>query len=343
MRNGKKIFMNKKASFWKKIDGEKVQCNLCSHHCKIKNQNVGVCGVRENQNGELFSLIYGSVSSVATDPIEKKPLYHFHPGTNAFSLGTVGCNFQCLHCQNSSISTADPSFPYLREMTPDDVVKQAKQYNCMGVAWTYNEPTIWHEFSYDASKIAKKQGLYTVYVSNGYISEEPLRELSPYLDAMNIDIKAFTESFYKKICKAKLEPVLNTCILARELDIHIELTYLVIPTYNDSGEEITRFCKWVVENLGNDIPVHFSRFHPDHLLTNIPATPIKTLEDVYDIARKTGISYVYIGNVPHGKYENTFCPTCGNLVVERYGYTVDISGIKNGKCSKCDNNIDIVF
>ena len=256
--------MKKQAKFWKKIDNKKVQCNLCSHKCKINIDKTGICGVRKNENNSLYSTIYGTCSSIAADPIEKKPLYHFHPGTNLLSLGTIGCNFKCLHCQNYSISTADENYSPLRDLSPEETVEIAKQNNCSGIAYTYNEPTIWHEFTYDSARLAKKAGLYTCYVTNGFITSEPLKELSDVLDAMNIDVKAFTDDFYKKVCKARLEPVLETCELAKKLGIHIELTYLVIPGYNDSIDEIKDFCNWILKKLNKKTPVHFSRFHPYH-------------------------------------------------------------------------------
>lgn len=335
--------MKKVAKFWKIINDKKVQCNLCSHNCKINEGKDGICGVRKNENGKLYTLIYGSASSLASDPIEKKPLYHFYPGTYAFSIGTIGCNFKCSHCQNYSISTADTNFPYIKEIIPDQVVKLTKQYNCQGVSYTYNEPTIWHEFSYDSAKLAKKAGLYTCYVTNGFINEEPLREISSYLDAMNVDVKAFNENFYKKVCKSRLEPVLNTCELAKELGIHIELTYLVIPGYNDSLEEVTKFCRWVIEKLDNITPVHFSRFHPDHNMINIPRTPMETLLKIYEVAKKMGILFPFLGNVYHGEYENTYCPKCGSICIERNNYSINLKGLTNGKCRKCGNQLPIII
>ena len=334
--------MKRDARFWKAIGDKKIQCSLCPHGCKIDDGKLGICRVRKNENGKLYTLIYGSCSSMAADPIEKKPLYHFYPGTNAFSLGTVGCNFKCMHCQNYSISTADPEYSYIREIMPEQAVELARKYSCQGIAWTYNEPSIWHEYTFDSAKLAKKAGLYTVYVSNGYINEEPLKEISPYLDAMNVDVKAFHDGFYKKMCKARLEPVLQTCERAKELGIHLEVTYLVIPDYNDSIDEIKQFCGWVVEKLDKDTPLHFSRFHPDHKMKNVPMTPIETLLKAYNIAKEVGVLYPYLGNVPHGEYENTVCPNCGSLCIERYGYSISLTGVKDGKCVKCSTDIPIV-
>jgi len=334
--------MKREAKFWDKLADKSVQCHLCAHNCKINDGKTGICCVRKNEEGKLYTLIYGSCSSMAADPIEKKPLYHFYPGTNAFSLGTVGCNFKCEHCQNYTISTAIPDQLYIREVMPEEAVSLAKQHGCRGIAWTYNEPTIWHEYSYDSMVLTKKQGLYTVYVTNGYINEEPLKELSKHLDAMNIDVKAFSEEFYKKICKARLEPVLQTCELAKKLGIHIELTCLVIPGYNDALDEIKKFCSWVIERLGDDTPIHFSRFHPDNRMLDISMTPMQTLQKIFDLAQETGILYPYLGNVPHGSYENTYCPKCGNLCIGRYGYSIDMSGVKDGKCSKCGSSISMI-
>jgi len=335
--------MKKEASFWSKLEDSAVQCSLCAHNCRIKEGKTGFCGVRKNENGRLSSFIYGSCSSMAVDPVEKKPFYHFYPGSKVFSVGTVGCNFKCLHCQNHDISTADTSFPSIRDISPEESVRLAKEDDCQGIAFTYNEPSIWYEFTLDSARLAKKNGLYTCYVTNGYISKEPLQEISPFLDAMNIDVKGFTEAFYKKVCKASLQPVLDTCVLSKKLGIHIELTYLVIPGYNDSLDEIKSFCNWVVEKLGDEIPVHFSRFHPDHNMTNVPATPMKTMENVYEIARKTGLGFVYLGNVPLGDYENTYCPRCDNLCIQRNYFDVNLKGLEKNKCKKCGDTLPFVI
>ena len=334
--------MKKEAKFWESVGNDNVKCLLCPHNCKIGVGNRGICGVRKNEDGKLYSLIYSSCSSVVDDPIEKKPLYHFYPGSIALSLGSVGCNFRCDHCQNYGISAVRPEDIFLNDILPQKAIELAKQHGCKGIAWTYNEPTIWHEYAFDSAKLAKDAGLYTVYVTNGYINEEPLKEMAPYLDAMNIDVKAFHEDFYKKICKARLEPVLNTCETAKSLGIHIEVTYLVIPGINDSLDEIRNFCRWVVEKLGAETPVHFSRFHPDYKMKDIQATPIDMLLKSYGIAKDSGILYPYLGNVPHGEYENTHCAVCNNVIVERLGFTAKVIGLENNKCKQCGTSIPIV-
>lgn len=368
-----------KAKFW-----NNGKCSLCYHNCAIKEGKRGICGVREVKNGELISLIYGKASSIHKDPIEKKPFYHFFPGSYSLSFGSIGCNFRCSHCQNYSISQVKFEEGYLQNVSKEEVFDLVRAKNCQGVSWTYNEPTIWHEFSYDSSKFLKEKtigispknivnksflsnifnknkieiseenvqgklnelkdfkgkGLYTNYVTNGYIQEEPLKELSYYLDAMNIDVKSFTEDFYKKICKAKLQNVLNTCEVAVRLGIWVELTYLIIPTKNDTEKEFKEFTQWAVNKLNSEVPIHFSRFHPDYQETELPATPIETLLKAYKIAKENGVKYVYLGNVMHGEYENTYCEKCGKLLIERIGYDIHRYD-KDGKCD-CGNRVKIV-
>jgi pyruvate formate lyase activating enzyme len=332
----------KEAMFWEKLEDQKVQCTLCPHLCKISKGKRGICGVRENSDGKLMTLIYGLATSVTPDPIEKKPLFHFYPGTYALSFGTVGCNLTCQHCQNYGISQAKFEGTRFQRLKVDDVVKTARRYKCDGVAWTYNEPTIWFEFTYDASIKAKKEGLYTCYVTNGFIEPAPLKKIAPYLDAMNIDVKSYSPDFYKKICKAKLEPVLNTCVLAKKLGIFVELTYLVIPSQNDSEKELRDYCKWIVDNLGEDTPVHFSKFHPDYKMSDLIATPMSTLNRAHEIAREEGLKFIYLGNVPHGDYENTHCPKCNDLLIERIGFSTKSHYARGGKCQKCGTIIPLV-
>jgi pyruvate formate lyase activating enzyme len=327
--------MKKEAMFWKPGKDKTVQCLLCPHHCVIAAERHGICGVRKNEQGKLYSLIYQACSSISDDPIEKKPLYHFHPGSLVLSLGSVGCTFKCDHCQNYHISMARPEGMSLQEIPAETLSQIALDHGCRGVAWTYNEPAIWHEYTVEAAKFVKNAGLYTAYVTNGYLEEEPLSEIAPYLDAMNIDIKAFHEEFYQKVCKARLAPVLQTCERAKKLGIHLELTYLVVPGMNDDGLEIQEFCYWIGETLGTDTPVHFSRFHPDYKMTDISATPMKTLFSCLRVAKEANLQFVYLGNIAHGDYDNTYCPGCGNLLIERYGFSSHLKGVSQGKCLRC--------
>ncbi|NOZ76542.1 MAG: AmmeMemoRadiSam system radical SAM enzyme [Euryarchaeota archaeon] len=334
--------MEKLAMLWEARDEKKVRCGLCSHRCTIKEGRRGICGVRENRDGTLYTLNYGLTSSVAPDPIEKKPLFHFYPGTTVFSLGTVGCNFRCMHCQNYNISQRPlEEAPFLHDYPPETAVELAKDHGCAGIAWTYNEPTIWFEYTYDSAVLAKKEGLYTVYVTNGYMTEEALDTIAPHLDAMNVDVKGFTDEFYKEIASAKLAPVLETVERAVEKGIFVELTYLVIPTRNDGDEEIRRFASWVAQ-LDPEIPVHFSRFHPDYQMMDLPPTPVKTLERARELALES-LSYVYTGNVPGDPGENTYCPDCGAELVRRWGFVVEeINLSEDCTCPGCGREISMV-
>jgi pyruvate formate lyase activating enzyme len=322
-------------------DGALV-CSLCNHRCTIREGKHGICGVRENQNGVLYALTYGKVSSEAVDPIEKKPLYHFLPGTLSYSIGSVGCNFRCEHCQNWQISRADITGVALRDISPEEGVRRAQARSCASISWTYNEPTIWHEYALDMGRLAKQQGLATVYVTNGYITAEALREIAPVLDAFRVDIKAFTEEFYKKVCGAKLQPVLDSTVLARELGMHIEVVNLVIPGMNDSPEETGALIRWVFENLGPDTPVHFTRFHPDYRMTHLEATPVATLERIYQQAKENGLHYPYVGNVHMHRFESTYCPACGALLIERRGFSAQKRNLAGRSCTSCGAEIAII-
>ncbi len=331
--------MKKEAMIWETLEDSRVICHLCAHQCTIPEGKRGICRVRESQNSKLYTLIYNSVSSVNVDPIEKKPLFHFHPGSDVFSLGTVGCNFSCRHCQNYEIAAANVDEVSTREITPEESVALAIQHECEGIAWTYNEPTVWFEYTYDSAQLAKQAGLYTVYVTNGYMSERALSKIAPYLDAANVDVKAFDDEHYKQICNARLSPVLRTCERMKQHGIHLEITYLVIPGYNDDLDGIRQFSEWVLD-IGADVPVHFSRFYPQYKMTKNPPTPIKTLEDAHRIARDCGIEYVYLGNVHGHLYESTYCPKCNTLLIERHGYNV-IKKLTNNRCPKCGWSICI--
>ena len=331
------------AKFWKPISENKLQCHLCGRRCVIGPGKLGACRARKNENGKLYSLIYGSLISMAVDPIEKKPLYHFWPGSGALSIASPGCNFSCLHCQNWSISQTDITKVQVEEIPPEELVRAAKRSGAQGISHTYTEPTIWTEYAIDVGKLAHREKLYNMYVTNGYITIEALEDLAPHLDAANVDVKAFTDDFYRKICGVpSIRPTLETCEWMVEHKIHLEVTYLVIPKENDSTKEIENFCKWIVEKLGPDVPTHFSRFYPHYKLTDHEATPVETLERAAEIAKKVGIRYVYIGNVPGHEFDNTYCPKCGKLLIERYGFTIQKYEIKNHRCPECGEKIPIV-
>lgn len=330
------------AEFYTKERG-KARCGLCPHECLIAEGKRGLCGVRENRKGILYALTYGLASSVHPDPIEKKPFFHFLPGSTAISFSSVGCNLFCRHCQNFSISRAKVDDSGLSRITPEDVVRYARDSGSRSVSWTYNEPTIWHEFTTVASKAAHDAGLKTNYVTNGYINEAPLRSLKGVIDAMNIDVKGFAEPFYKDVCGGKLAPVMRSCGLAVELGMHVELTYLVIPGRNDSDAEMTSFSRWVADSLGREVPVHFSAFHPDYKMTDIPPTPVSTMERAYKVGKRNGLEFVYVGNVRAGEMDDTFCPKCGALVIEREGFWVGSTHLREDKCASCGSPLNLVI
>ncbi len=325
---------------YEKLNGD-VRCKTCWHRCKLKDGKWGICRVRKNEGGILKVYNYGLISSIALDPIEKKPLNNYKPGTRVLSFGSVSCNFRCLHCQNYEISTAGLDYPYLRELKPEDVLELCRFENADGIAWTYNEPAILHEFALDASKLAKKEGYFIVYVTNGYMTPEAVDQFD-VLDAANVDVKAFSQRFYSKICKAKLEHVLETVEYMYKKGIFLELTYLIIPEENDSREEIKEFAEWVV-SIDKRIPVHFSRFHPDYKMLDKPVTPVKTIEMAIEIAKNVGVEYVYAGNVWGHKYESTYCPNCGELIIERMGFYIKRININGNRCPSCGYKQNIVF
>lgn len=327
---------------YQKIEDTAVKCSLCSHRCTIRDGKHGICGVRINREGTLFAATYGKISAEAVDPIEKKPLFHFLPGTTSYSLGGVGCNFHCKHCQNWHISAATVENGIMRDLAPDEGVERALMQGCSSISWTYNEPTIWHEYALDMGKRARESGLGTVYVTNGYITEEALRELSPMLNAFRVDLKAFSDSFYREICGAHLQPVLDATVLAKELGMHIETVTLVIPGLNDSMEEMESIIRWVLEHLGPDTPMHFTRFHPDYRMLDRKSTPVETLERIYERARHLGIRFPYLGNVFGHEYENTFCPVCGSLLVERTAFALRFRELEGKKCSECGESIPYI-
>jgi pyruvate formate lyase activating enzyme len=334
----------KEALFYEKLDNHAVQCHLCAHHCVIARGKRGICGVRENRGGILCTLVYSRSIAENIDPIEKKPLFNFLPGSKSFSIATAGCNFRCLHCQNYDISQMPRNRDAIigRNLSPDDIVLLAKQNGCESISYTYTEPTIFYEYAYDTAKIASAEGLKNVFVTNGYITEEPLRKISPYLDAANIDLKSFTEGFYKKICGAKLQPVLDAIKLYRDLNIWIEITTLIIPTHNDSSPELEQIASFI-KGLGAEIPWHITAFHPTYRLMDQSPTPMSSLMQAREIGMRAGLRYVYVGNVPGEQGENTYCYKCGELLIERYGFKIVRYGIIDAQCPKCQAKIDGVL
>lgn len=330
------------ARLWDRED-EAIRCRLCPHGCLIKEGRHGICGVRENREGTLIPLTYEKIVSEALDPIEKKPLFHFMPGTVTYSLGGVGCTFRCKHCQNWEISQAGITDLSLRRLAPEEGVRRALDCGAESITWTYNEPTIWHEYTLDMGMIAQKHGLKTIYVTNGYITEEALNELAPMLSAFRVDIKAFSDDFYRSVCGGHLQPVLDATVRAHELGMHIETVTLIIPGQNDDPGEIDSLITWVIDNLGPDTPMHFTRYHPDYRMSKPPATPISTLEAIYARAHELGLHYPYLGNIPDSPYGDTKCPSCGAILIRRRGYRAEITGLAQDRCVRCQKKIPIVL
>lgn len=336
----------READYYTGLDNKQVQCFLCSHRCKIKESKRGICQVRENRDGKLYSLVYGRLVSENVDPIEKKPLFHLLPGSLSYSIATVGCNFRCQHCQNFEISQYplfSPGAPIPgAQRTPTEVVAAALASGCKSIAYTYIEPTIFMEFAYETAVLAREAGLKNVFVSNGYTTAEATRHLAPYLDGNNIDLKAFTEKFYHEVCGAKLAPVLDTIRLMKELGVWVEVTTLVIPGWNDSDQEL-RDIALFLKNVDPDIPWHVTRFHPTFKMTDRPATPIATLRRARDIGRQAGLTYVYEGNVTGEGGENTFCPACGQVVIERLGFSIRATALRDDSCQHCGHRLAGIF
>jgi pyruvate formate lyase activating enzyme len=339
MTNGTEF---KEAVLWEKADDNKLKCFLCSHRCTVAEGNTGYCGVRKNIDGVLYSLVYDKVCSANADPIEKKPLFHFQPGTQSFSIATPGCNFRCVFCQNWQISQMALEQGYIegKAYAPEDIVKTAVRTGCKSIAYTYTEPTIFMEICADCGKLAKKEGLANVFVSNGYQTTEAIEYARPWLDAINIDLKAFTEEFYKSFCKARLKPVLDTIrYIAKHTDIWMEITTLIIPGENDSPQELKNIAEFIVNEAGPDVPWHVSRFHPTYQMDNKSTTPEDSLQQALNAGKQAGLRYVYVGNLPGSRAESTFCHSCSELLIERVGYRIIKNDIKDGNCPKCGTQI----
>ena len=331
------------AAWWEAEPGGRVHCYLCPRHCHIHSGQAGFCFIRVNRGGKLYSLGYGSPAALQIDPIEKKPLSHFLPGSRVFSMGTAGCNMGCFFCQNWDISKSRQDQVRSQRISPEDVPVLAREYGCESLAFTYNEPTIWGEYVIDICRAAKDTGLKTVMVSNGYITREAFHDIYDHIDAANIDLKAFTENFYGRITLTHLQPVLDTLQwLKNETSVWFELTNLLIPTLNDGAEEIGKLSEWVMQHLGPDVPLHFTAFHPDFKLQDKPPTPPETLHRARKIALDAGLHYVYEGNI-FSEGANTNCPSCGRLLVRRSWHNVLENNLKNGECPSCGLTIPGVW
>ncbi len=330
----------KEAMFYEREGDSQVRCGLCRFRCLIGDGARGICAVRENRGGTLYSLVYGRLCAEHIDPIEKKPLFHVMPGSRTYSIATVGCNFHCRHCQNYSISQVDRNAPIQgSEQSPDEVVQRAIASDCQSISYTYTEPTIFYEFAYDTARLAREAGLKNVFVTNGYISREPLAAIAPFLDAANIDLKGFSEGFYRDVVHARLSEVLDSIVEYRKLGIWLELTTLIIPGLNDSDSDLRGIAEFIVANLGIDTPWHVSQFYPTYRLTDRPRTPVATLRRARDIGRVAGLRYVYEGNVPGEGGENTCCPSCSSVLIKRYGYAIETDRIRNAACPDCGASI----
>jgi pyruvate formate lyase activating enzyme len=326
------------AKFYKKKEDGAVECRLCHHFCHLLPGNAGICTARKNINGELYSLVYGRPAALNIDPIEKKPLYHFLPGSTAFSLGTLGCNFRCANCHNYEITQSKIEREKMPFVTPEEIVAKAERGGCQSIAYTYNEPTIFTEYALDIMKLARKKKIKNVWVSNGFMSGDCLEAIIPYLDAINVDLKSMDDSFYNKVCQARVEPVLENLKKLNQAEICLEITTLVIPTLSDNLEMLKKIAEFIAKELGKDTPWHLSRFAPEisWRLKELPATGREILEQAYLIGKNAGLNYVYAG----GSYENTYCPNCGDLNIERIYYQVRRFD-DNGRCRKCGENLKL--
>lgn len=330
------------ARLWKSLKDDKVQCRLCNHFCVIRPDQYGLCGVRQNLSGTLFTLNYGRIAALNLDPVEKKPLYHFQPGTLTFSFAAMGCNMGCVFCQNASLSqpTRNGRTPGGERTPPEDIVAAARHHQAASISYTYSEPTIFFEIMQDTAELAVRNHLKNIIVSNGFMSSDCLATLGPLIHAANIDLKAFSEDFYKQQCEARLAPVLDNLRHIRELGWWLEVTTLLIPGLNDSHDELEGMARFISEELGPEVPWHLSRFHPDHKMQDRPPTPVDSLELAHSIGREAGLRYVYIGNVPGSDFAKTLCPGCDAVLMDRMGFSVGQRAVRGGKCMHCGQDID---
>ncbi len=336
--------MIREAQLYEKLDNKRVHCNLCAHGCTIKPDRRGICGVRENKDGILYTLVYGTLIAENIDPIEKKPFFHVYPGSLSYSIATVGCNFSCEFCQNYEISQMPRSTLMItgNDATPEEIVSRAKKSGSKTIAYTYTEPTVYFELAYDTAKVAQENGLKNVFVTNGFMTAAAIDMIAPFLAAANVDLKSFRDDFYKKQCGARLKPVLDSLEKMKEKGIWVEITTLLIPALNDSDEELRDIAQFIA-GLGKETPWHISRFHPQYKMNNVQVTPVASLHRAVEIGKQSGLKYVYSGNVPGDKGESTYCFNCQKLLIERYGFKIISVDLTGNKCSNCGTELEGVF
>ncbi len=331
------------AKYYKKLEHKEIECQLCPRECKVGDRERGYCGCRENKEGTYYTLVHSYPCSFNKDPIEKKPLFHFLPGSDAFSIATAGCNMNCKFCQNWEISQVRPEQLRNIYLPPGDVVAYAQQSGSRSIAYTYSEPIVFYEYMLDTAIAGRKRGIKSVVITAGYVKHDPWLELIKEVDAIKVDFKAFTEEFYEEICDSKLKPVMDALIDLSKSGIWYEIVYLMVPTLNDDMKKVREMCKWMVADLGKDVPLHFTRFHPMYLLKNLPPTPVSSLGRAREIAMEEGMNFVYVGNVRGHAGEHTYCPQCREVVIGRIGYTITQMNLENGKCKSCGNPIPGVW
>jgi pyruvate formate lyase activating enzyme len=333
----------KKIAMFQEETARGIMCRICPNECVLKESEISKCNNRRVKNSKLYTMAFGNPCSANIDPIEKKPLYHFFPGSRAYSIATAGCNLVCLNCQNWTISQTSPDKTKNYDLMPERVVEEAVKNSCRSIAYTYSEPVTFYEYTYETALLARKAGIKNVVKSNGYINPEPLKKLCSVIDAANIDLKAFNESTYLKLTGGKLQPVLDALKVYREMGVWLEITNLIVPTWSDKMEEIRKMCRWLSDNGFRNTPLHFSRFYPIHKLEQLPPTPVEILRNAAKIANEEGLKYVYIGNVPGNEMSDTRCPSCSSILIMRQGYRIVQNNIIAGKCNKCGKVVDGVW
>lgn len=331
------------ARYYKKLEGGGIECGICPRHCRVTDLERGFCGARETRGDVYYTLVWGLPCALNIDPIEKKPLFHFYPGTTALSLATAGCNVDCKFCQNWDISQSRPEQTDNLDLPPQAIVDICVRKKIPHIAYTYSEPVIFYEYMYDTAELGHKQSIKSVMITGGYIEQEPLKDLMQHLDAIKVDLKTIREAYYRDVVRGELKPVLDRLIQIKKSGVWLEIVYLVVPTLNDTEDEFRDLARWIKTYLGADTPVHFSRFHPQYLLRNLPLTPQKTLEKAHSISRAEGLEFVYLGNLPGHPAESTYCPKCGEILIERRGYRIHQYNLKGNHCQKCNREIPGLF